>query len=156
METKICTKCNINKPIQKFPSAGILKGIKYYKSYCSSCRNNMIKSKRILKRVTIKCNICKNFKPINNFEKLKVKKDNRVHSRTCNICKDLINKKKEYFINNPNAGLRNRMNLSDTYLKELLVENTELKFKDITPELIAIKRKQLTLKRQLKHDTQNK
>lgn len=154
METKICTRCNIEKPLNKYPSAGIQKGIKYYKSYCSSCRNNIIRSKRILKRVSIRCNICNNLQSINNFEKLKVKKDNRVHDRTCNICKELINKKKEYFINNPNAGLRNRLNLSDNYIKSLIITGTSLKFKDVTPELIEIKRKHLTLKRKLKtHDT---
>lgn len=42
--------------------------------------------------------------------------------------------------------------ISDSYIKELIIQNTELSFKDVPQELIEIKRKQLSLKRKIKNN----
>ena len=35
--TKSCKECNQELPIEVFPSAGKVKGVQYYKSYCKIC-----------------------------------------------------------------------------------------------------------------------
>lgn len=37
--TKQCKECNQELPIEVFPSAGKVKGVQYYKSYCRVCSN---------------------------------------------------------------------------------------------------------------------
>lgn len=48
------------------------------------------------------------------------------------------------------SGVQKSKKLTDTYLKERIVYNTDLSFKDIPQELIELKRKQLLLTRQIK------
>jgi len=43
-----------------------------------------------------------------------------------------------------------RLILADDYIIRLIIDDTDLKFSDVTPELIELKRKQLLLHRQLK------
>ena len=45
--------------------------------------------------------------------------------------------------------------LSDNYIKELIIQHTELSFSDIPQPLIELKRKQLLLKRQIKNNDKN-
>jgi hypothetical protein len=45
--------------------------------------------------------------------------------------------------------------LTNTYLKELIIQYTDLSFNDIPQELIEIKRKQLLLIRQIKNNVKN-
>jgi hypothetical protein len=45
---------------------------------------------------------------------------------------------------------RNREQLADSYLKKLICNETSLSFRDIPPELVALKREELTAKRLLR------
>lgn len=66
---------------------------------------------------------------------------------------------KDWHNENPNKhksyrkpfGINKSRKLTDTYLKELLIQYTNLSFKDIPKKLIETKRKQLLLTRQIKN-----
>lgn len=54
------------------------------------------------------------------------------------------------------SGYKQKSNkLTNTYLKELIISNSDLSFSDVPQDLIELKRKQLTLKRQIWQEAKN-
>lgn len=137
METKICKTCNIEHNLDNYNKNRLV---------CKTCSRN-------------ECKVYYN----NNKEKSKIR-NIEWHSKNKEKHRIRVSK---WLLNNPEKAklihkyafekyLKNsRLLLKDSYIKRILIQNTKLKAKDITPELIELKRKQLTLKRQT-NGTKNK
>lgn len=75
----------------------------------------------------------------------------------CNLKK--LETHKRFRRNNPEkhkvyrrkSGREKSIKLTNSYLKERIIFKTELSFKDVSPDLVELKRKQLLLTRQIKN-----
>jgi len=98
------------------------------------------KSKSV-KKTEKKCTVCKIIKPVTDFRK------------SCK-CKKCVNAA-DYIVHGRKNTKRRRLNLEDSYIKTVLIGTMNkynlgmFSFKDITPELIDLKRKELLLKRKV-------
>ena len=156
METKTCCDCKEIKNVSLF-SPVKAQGKIYYTKYCKLCRNIRHKKVRALLNPDLyvdnklvagskyqvltnkdgqifkSCRTCNKELSIKNFS---IKKDVKSgYSSYCNDCETL----------------KHTISLSDSYIKNVLVSHSkELSRKDVTQELIDMKRKELTLKRKIK------
>lgn len=124
MNTKICTKCKEDKPLEKFAKHKRKPG---KSSWCKACIREYGKKYRD----------CPEKRERIILKQKKWRESNRLR------CKK----------SNSETYLKSRKELSDHYIKLLLSDSGSefnLLYRDITPELINLKRKQLKLKRDVK------
>lgn len=116
-----CNECNISKPFSEYPKK-------------KDCRHG----------ITGKCKKCANKRGrdyrrnISPEQKLRNQEKHREWRKRNPISKAEKEKARQYILNQ-------RKELSDTYIKSLLTKNTSLSFKDITQEMIDLKRLQVKL-----------
>src|SRR5580704_8118709 len=94
METKICSKCNVEKDISYFY---FMKDVGRYRTECKECLSNIEKAKRVVAKlkkleekqntiITSKiCKKCNNEKDLNYFATYTINKITR-HRNVCNEC----------------------------------------------------------------------
>ena len=115
-----------------------------------------------------KCPKCKTIKHLDFFYNCKAKKDGK--SSNCKECDDIA--KSRWRLNNLEKaraydkgrywnldskkrkkdnlrGKKNRLEMSDAYIRELIVKKSKLKTTDIPDDFVAIYRENLKLKRKL-------
>jgi hypothetical protein len=133
MDTKICCICKGDpKPISDFykkrtnPNGKVI-----YKSFCKICNNKM------------KTNWC-----ANNRDKERLRKKNGRLK-----WKSSLRKRKKTPEQTKRAREIEKKNVTNTYIKKLLLSKLHplgIKFKDISPDLILLKRKEQLLKQKIK------
>ena len=109
METKICSKCHLEKPIKDFNKSKYTKS--GLRSQCKDCENNILVT---VIRETKTCSQCKIEKPINQFHKSKQSLDG--HRPECKEC--FGQKSKKYYKNNKKDILSRNKQHSIKHQKE--------------------------------------
>jgi len=172
--TKVCTKCGVEKALDDFHKqkakpdnrrtqcktcTAIYRKLQHKKKYVAKPRKKLSEEeKRKKKREYLikwkennpgyKAKWCKD-----NPEKIKLHEKNRQEKNR----KLGINPSKQYRKNNKNKVAesekrrkeKNIKNLTDNYIKAELTKKTRLKFKDIPPAMVELKRLQIAIHRQL-------
>jgi hypothetical protein len=76
LDERICNKCNINQPLNKYRKYTDTYKANYYATTCKKCLNELDKIRKKNKRAknsetVVKCEICNQDKPLKDFSKLK-------------------------------------------------------------------------------------
>jgi hypothetical protein len=129
METKQCTKCSKIQPLSGYGRQMYKTGYKY-RTICKAC-------------TAIYRKIYRN----SDLGKATLKK----YADSGQRYQSYLKNKEKYL----NTKAIYRKELSDQYVKKVISRHSNLGFKDITPELIEMKRKQLKLYRDVKEKSNN-
>jgi len=158
-----CHRCEKHKEAKLFIKRKNSTGLD---QTCNECKND-IKIIKANRKIIIpdykKCQDCNTILSIDKF--ILYKESRKGDKYRTNSCRSCINKRvklspkyHDKLKYTPEKGkymvkymAKQREHLSDYYIKSLLIDdrNFELKWRDITPELIIIKRKQLLLKQKI-------
>jgi hypothetical protein len=173
---KECGRCHIIKPVSEFSlrSKSNKDGSFASQTNCKECdRAAAIKYNRLngfkpTKRYPIindhkRCTACNEHKHVSEYD---VKKNGKIvakckpcqkeYVRKHNLKRERIEYAKNFHKNNRNPDKIKaytnfqRDNLTDYYIRSIITRQNDLKSKDVPAELIEIKRKQLSLSRQIK------
>ena len=163
MKTSDCIKCKKKLELNEFPKDKRMKlGVA---RRCKSCYKEFYyRFKPDMTISVIKCRKCAETKSIDKFHKSKSNRTGYYYH--CKDCANLQSKKyqqrsvkyhnKWYQINKERVCRERRSLDNDEYVRGLLTRNTPLNKEDITPELMTLKRKQISVHRIIKNEKLNK
>lgn len=124
METKICKKCGIEKPVSEFGKSGCItlaNGTKkqHYKTTCKQCTN---KGRTRVDNVNPKvCNKCGLSKPLSEYH---YEKDRDIYRSQCRKCRSVVRKKRYQKVKNKiNEKNRERWANEPEYAEKQLETN---------------------------------
>ena len=149
---KVCGECNKNKDINLFFNRQDSKDGK--NNICKACKKekNIIYRKnnkekiRLMKQKYRKTDRAKRLKKESYYRNIEsIRKKDRIRGK---IYREKNRDKTTSYLRN--LKRKYRMDLHDTYIKELIVKNSVLSRKEIPQEYIEAKREHLKLKRHLK------
>jgi hypothetical protein len=169
--TKLCQSCNTEKTLNYFRKSNRNGLYSPYGSTCQSCyskdnlvrqkawyslKNDPIRKEKYYKQIAAnRQNNPDKFKAIDKKKYDAVKKDAVKYQKQLEAVK-LAHKKYNYNHLDKAYSIRKSENLYDSYVVNQLVKNkTGLSVKDVPPELIELKRKQLILTRKIKNNAKN-
>lgn len=95
METKICSKCNIEKPLSEFY---LRKDTGKYRNVCKSCRNKPYpetENDKLFKENKRRCKVCEEIKDLSEFYFRKEIQNYRLECKKCLLAKQSVNKPKK-------------------------------------------------------------